>query len=194
MGSKVFGIPRERALLLKTLWEINTFIETGTYRMGTTLWAASYFERVFSIEAHLERYRANAAHPWEERDVPVSLWHGDSAILLPQILKEHIHERALFWLDAHFMDEDGYASECPVLAEIRAINEHPYANQHVILIDDARLFIAPPPPPFNPEQWPTIETIILELSQPVHRAVVVLDDVIYALPPALFRGWNRLRN
>ena len=53
---------------------------------------------------------------------------------------------ALFWLDAHagagFFGSD---DNCPLLDEIDACLVEARA-EHCILIDDARAFVAPPPP------------------------------------------------
>ena len=54
---------------------------------------------------------------------------------------DKIEERCIFWLDGHY--SDGVTAEgdeiTPVNTEIEVIAAHPIKN-HVILIDDARLF------------------------------------------------------
>jgi hypothetical protein len=80
--------------------------------------------------------------------------------MLPLIL-DHVQEPALIWLDAHWSRDLGYGrpefGECPVLAEIEAITCH--GLDHVVLIDDARYFVNPPPKPHKPDQWPTFDEI-----------------------------------
>jgi hypothetical protein len=56
---------------------------------------------------------------------------------------------------------------------------------HVVLIDDARLFLAPPPAPHDATQWPDISAICrLMAAHDSHRYVAVHDDVIIGVPGA----------
>ena len=75
----------------------------------------------------------------------------------------------------------GHDDECPVLEEIEAINSSPVS--HFVLVDDARLFLAPPPIPHRPEQWPDIMTICAYMAKhSSNRYVVVHEDVIVGVP------------
>jgi len=66
----------------------------------------------------------------------------------------------LFWLDAHWSGGDTYGEndECPLMDELKIIFQ--YRKNYVILIDDARLFMAPPPKPHKIENWPSIKEIV----------------------------------
>jgi len=67
---------------------------------------------------------------------------------------------ALFWLDAHAgAGFFGAADNCPLLDELEPCLEGPRAD-HCILIDDARAFVAPPPPPFGHRKWPSLDEVI----------------------------------
>ena len=57
-----------------------------------------------------------------------------------------------------------------------------HAAESVILIDDARLFFAPPDPPHKREQWPTFMDIADQVRQRHQRYVTALEDVIVAVP------------
>ncbi|MBI4494137.1 MAG: hypothetical protein HY690_15220 [Chloroflexi bacterium] len=74
-------------------------------------------------------------------DEHVSILHGDSSDVLPEILSK-IAEPALFWLDGHY--SGGVTArgkyETPVWQELQHILNHS-AAWHVILIDDARCFV-----------------------------------------------------
>src|SRR5207245_3027677 len=73
-------------------------------------------------------------------DPHVGILNGDSGQLLSAILRE-LRAPALFWLDAHYSG-DGTAKaaiETPILSELTSILSHAIRN-HVVLIDDARLF------------------------------------------------------
>lgn len=73
--------------------------------------------------------------------------------------------------------------ECPLLDELQLIA--PHADRHFILVDDARLFLTPPPRPHKPEQWPTLDQIYLAMA-PRYPAMFVIDDVVLLAP-----AWSR---
>ncbi len=100
---------------------------------------------------------------------------------LPMIV-EALDNLAIFWLDAHFSAGPtwGESKECPLLSEIEAINASDLDN--IILIDDARLFQAPPAPPHKIEHWPDIGQVIGKLTENKARHVAIIDDVIIATP------------
>lgn len=122
----------------KKYYGINILIETGTY-MGEMVEAMkNSFEKIYSIELNEELYQKVAKK--FAKDSNVSILHGDSGDVLPSLLK-NITEPALFWLDGHY--SGGVTSKgnfnTPIKNEIESIFKHPNKN-HVILIDDARLF------------------------------------------------------
>jgi hypothetical protein len=113
------------------------FIETGTY-YGLMLQAClSYFDKLVSIEIEPHFYRR--AQRIFKRHPSVTLLHGDSAKLLPELLAT-IRCPCLFWLDAHYSGGlTGRASvETPIRCELESVLNHPY--RHTILIDDANCF------------------------------------------------------
>ena len=94
-----------------------------------------------------------------------------------------IHEPAVFWLDAHWCGMDSYGSDdqCPIIEELGIIRSTDV--DHFILIDDARLFLSPPPLPNVIEQWPTIDLVSSTIQSgdgPYY--VVVFEDVVIAVP------------
>jgi hypothetical protein len=75
----------------------------------------------------------------------------------------------------------GENKECPIIEEIEIINRSEY--EQFIFIDDARLFLSPPPPPHEIEQWPDINLVLSTLSSAkTHRYIVIIEDVIIAVP------------
>jgi hypothetical protein len=56
------------------------------------------------------------------------------------------------------------------------------ALQHILLIDDARAFIAPPPPPFDYLKWPTLEDVMRHLQAHHNYHVVMLVDCLICTP------------
>jgi hypothetical protein len=184
MGICNYGAPRQEIEFLKSQYPVRYFVETGTYRGDTSEWAASLFEIVITIEG------SPALHKEAQQRLSllgnVECRCGDSRSLIPKILKDINSERALFWLDAHWMpDCFGSDSECPLIDEIKFIRAS--GAQHIILIDDARLFLAPPQLPHRATDWPTIDVVIGALNEPGSNAgyTFVYNDVIYNVPSVL---------
>ncbi|MEJ0067709.1 MAG: hypothetical protein WDO24_02070 [Pseudomonadota bacterium] len=88
----------------------------------------------------------------------------------------------MFWLDAHWSGgpSAGEVEECPLLDEIAIVASG--LDRHCVLIDDARLFLAPPEPPHNPDHWPTLCAITDALRTHHQPYIVVHQDVIIAVP------------
>ncbi|MBC8256524.1 MAG: hypothetical protein H8E85_04365 [Candidatus Marinimicrobia bacterium] len=156
---------------------IKYFVETGTYLGKTSLWAKNIFNIIFTIEKS-DKYFKKVKPLFEASNIVCI--HGDSSTKLKNILLE-IDGSAIFWLDAHWSGEDtsGYDYECPVIEEIKAINN--WAGNGIILIDDARLFLSTPCLPHNPLQWPSISELIYELDNN-KRFIVIIYDIIIAVP------------
>jgi hypothetical protein len=96
-----------------------------------------WFSNLDSIELDPALYRAACARFASKPNIHIHL--GDSAVLLPQIL-QGLAEPALFWLDAHFSGPGTSGQDQnPILMEVESVL-HDDRNDHVLLIDDARLF------------------------------------------------------
>ncbi len=126
-------------------FSMNNFIETGTYYGNMVLGVKDVFKRIFSVELDNNLY-INANRKFSVFP-HISIFHGDSGKVMPNILSL-IHEPCLFWLDGHWIGSIGPNNQVktgkgelttPILAELNHIFNHPIKN-HVILIDDARLF------------------------------------------------------
>jgi hypothetical protein len=171
---------QDLALALAAHFEIRDFVETGTY-MGDSLdWAATHFERVRTIEVR-EDFSAAARARWCDR-AKIQFLLGDSARKLKEVCKT-LTGPALFWLDAHaggghFGPED----RCPLLDEIKSIDAR--AFNHCLVIDDARAFVAPPPPPFDFQKWPSLDEIMATLLAKRSWHVVIIHDAMICVPPS----------
>ncbi len=158
------------------------FIETGTYVGETALWASQIFPHVFSIEKNPEFLKqAHAACAGRDN---IRLFLGESAGRLPEILAE-ANGPAIFWLDAHagggwFADKD----ECPLVEELRLIAARDVEDD-LIIIDDARGFTAPPPPPFDPDVWPPLHAVLDAADASRKRYTVLIEDAIISAPMRL---------
>lgn len=154
-------------------------VETGTYTGGGTRVLARTFETVVSIELSPEMH-AQATANLADLD-NVTLIQGDSRRELGPLSQSG--QPTFYFLDGHWSGGTtaGEESECPVLEEIAAISPgHP---DDCVVIDDARLFTAAPPPPHDPSQWPTVLELIdaLRAAHPQHL-ITVLNDQIIAVP------------
>lgn len=159
---------------------IGCFVETGTYLGASARFAASVFSRVVTIEIKRD-YHEQAMAQSQETNIEFLL--GDSALLLPDIVAG-LTGTAFFWLDGHagagfFAEEDN----CPLLAELKAIAASPHP--HVIIVDDARAFLAPPPPPFKFEAWPALRDVLDTACARFPYYCVVICDSIICVPKAM---------
>lgn len=125
----------------QTKYQLPVFVETGTAQAGTLQLVVDdgQFDEYHSIELDDEFYR-QAINKFDL--VPtVVIHHGESDKVLERLLPK-INKPCLFWLDAHWVggenDVMGSHGETPVMEEL----EHIFAtgHDHVILVDDARLF------------------------------------------------------
>lgn len=119
------------------------FIETGSMEGWTLRTARHYgFSHMHGIELNEDyyKYSINLLKNYPN----ITLWLGES----PEILSDlcpFLKEQATFWLDAHASGEyiaGGKYGRCPLIYELEAIKRSP-RNDHVIMIDDVRLFNTP---------------------------------------------------
>ena len=159
---------------------MDVFVETGTFEGQTIDTVLPFFEEIHTCEAS-ERLHLDVAR----RFAGVSKVHsalGDSGQILCDLMPRLKNRSVLFWLDAHWcVDEEtaGAHSQCPLLEELKAINE--LNAESVIAIDDARLFFCAPPKPYEVEQWPTFEAVLRALRglNPDHEIMAVNDILIF---------------
>lgn len=112
-------------------------VETGTYLGDMVFAQLKNFDRIFSIELSKDLFERAKKRFSNESNV--KLLHGDSGICMNEIMLM-LTEKALFWLDGHYSGGITAQAEkdCPVMEELQSILKSP--QEHVILIDDARLF------------------------------------------------------
>ncbi|MEN9728212.1 MAG: hypothetical protein RL434_2578 [Pseudomonadota bacterium] len=176
----VTPFPVDISLRLARLSGTRQFVETGTYQGQTARWAADHFDCVHTIERS-QTLHAAAAQALADRP-NVQAHHGDSRIVLPEVVKGLQSEPALFYLDGHWSGgvTAGKGDECPLLEELRLLRDR---SGDIILIDDARLFLSTPGGRLDPAQWPTMVEIVHAL--PGGGADVfmqIVDDVIFVVP------------
>lgn len=118
------------------------FIETGTYKGDSIKTALDFgFESLYSVELNDKLFRqcckrfSGISH--------LHLYCGDSPDVLQTIL-QNINSKCIFWLDAHYsysLNTPGSEKygPAPLLQELDSIAGSSI-NNHVIFIDDCRLF------------------------------------------------------
>ena len=175
------GVPHDLVLKLKRNFNISTFIESGTYQGQTALWAAQHFEKVYTIEKSIELYERVSAQYNNLHNV--NFLFGDTRAVLKDIVPKQ-QCASIYWLDAHWSGGITYGEkdECPLIRELEIINANSNFTEQFILIDDARLFLKPPPPPHNGNEWPDINQVIKTLTFNKNRYTAINEDVIINVP------------
>ena len=177
MGIVNFGIPLDETQHLQAKMNLNVAVEGGTYRGGTAKLLSGLFDKVYTIEKSdqmLQEAKQNLAACKN-----VVLLNGDTRSNLPQILKSE--DGILFWLDAHWSGGHTYGvnDECPLIEELELIFSSGIKT-FAIMVDDARLFMAPPPSPHAHEAWPSVADISAVL--PDGWDLIIWSDVIFITP------------
>jgi hypothetical protein len=180
MGAVSFSLDVELVTSLKKVLPLPIFVETGTFKGDTVNAMLPYFDRFITAELSEPLWKEVAERFAGEEKVEPYL--GNSPDVIAKFSPALNDSSVLYWLDAHWCvadDTSGEKSQCPLLEEIHAIGQ--LNDQSVILIDDARLFLAAPPAPHEISQWPSIDSIITALKQTSsqHELSVVNDVIIF---------------
>jgi hypothetical protein len=175
----------KRAILLgyKDKFNIGTLVETGTFLGDTVEFFRHKLDMVYSIE--LSDELAAKAIKRFAGIANVKIIQGDSGEILADIVKQ-ISSPALFWLDGHYSSEfyvnDEFIrtarseKDTPILKELGVLlNDH---RQHVILVDDARMFT-------GEGDYPTLKAISNLVKQSRHSFEVFVDRDIINIIPAI---------
>jgi glycosyltransferase involved in cell wall biosynthesis len=184
MGAVTFSLDSRLVKSLKETLPLTTFVETGTFKGDTVEIMLSFFDNLISFE--LSPVLCKEAAERFSTEKKVQIIQGNSGDLLSPLSESLTSQSTLYWLDAHWCVADntsGEQSQCPLLQEIRGIGK--LNAQSIILIDDARLFLAPPPKPHDVGQWPRFDHIVralYALSQ--QHELMVINDIIAFYPAA----------
>ena len=131
-------------------YDLKTLVETGTYRGDMVEAMKGHFSKVYSIELSEELFR-NAARRFHGSS-NVEIMQGDSGLVIEGLVNQ-LERPALFWLDGHYSAGKTAKGEkeTPVCEELNHILGGS-ALDHIILIDDARLFGTDP-------AYPTLDAV-----------------------------------
>ena len=185
MGAISFTLDPQLMSELRRQLLLEIFVETGTFRGDTMELARHEFPECHSAELSAEYYEAALLRFAGAANV--HLFQGDSPTLLRSQQPRFASRPTFFWLDAHWCAAEstaGEQSQCPLLDELSAIGSiHP---QSVVLIDDARYFLGPPPAPHEISGWPDWESVSAALRRlSTSHVIVCSNDVIHFLPASI---------
>jgi hypothetical protein len=157
------------------------FIETGSFLGATTAFASSLFPEVHTVESNpglfeaVRRRFASSPH--------VTCHPGHSPEVLETLLSG-LTERAVILLDAHWCGgQPTEGGDCPLLEELDAIAGD--GRDHVVIVDDAHLFLSPARPPMVTSEFPGLLEVLRRLDQLPQSHVTVFDDMIVRVPESM---------
>ncbi|CAN5463525.1 hypothetical protein BH10ACT11_BH10ACT11_12850 [soil metagenome] len=179
----LFHKSADSALLARLVMQLPParFVETGTYLGDGVEAALPFFTRIDTVE--IDDELVTGAQSRFENDATVHVHKGTSPDVLARLRSA---EPTVYWLDAHW-----YGSLrpnpplTPLLDELASIGE--LSVQQVVLIDDARHFLSPPPAPHPIQGWPTLTEVLESLAAvgPSHELLVVDDVIVFAASPLI---------
>lgn len=178
MGIISFSIPSDLVFTFSKKYDIKNFVETGTFKGNSSVWASNHFKNVYTIEIDETIYNETKNRSDAGNNIEFIL--GNSKDEIPKVI-EKLDGPAIFWLDGHWcVGAGGKEMECPINDELIAISKR---QDCVILIDDARCFLSKLPPPHNSEDWPRIDEIFALIKKYYPDYIVTIaQDVIVAVP------------
>ncbi len=150
-------------------FNISILIETGTYLGDMVKSQINNFEVIYSVELSKDLWKRAVKR--FDKFKKVKLLQGDSGLVLHDLVPR-ISERAIFWLDGHYSAGITAKGEkdCPIFEELSAIFKSKI--NHVLLIDDARLFV-------GENDYPTIEVLTnFILTNFPNSNVEIVNDMI----------------
>lgn len=117
---------------------LGCLVETGTYYGEMVAAVRRQFDLIYSIE--LDPKLAEYSRQRFKNYPQVKILEGDSGVLVPQVVAQ-LDRPALFWLDAGYYGVDLTKGDLSrLLTELSAILSGP-VGEHVVLMDDARMFV-----------------------------------------------------
>jgi len=152
-------------------------VETGTYKGDMVLAQKKYFDQIYSIELSKELY--TKAQKRFRGQNEITLLQGNSGEVIATVLKV-LKGPAIFWLDGHYSGGITATIEkySPINEELDTIITNNQL-QHVVLIDDARVF--------NGEHgYPTLEELKKLVAQKLPGYHFSIDEDIIRLVPTKF--------
>jgi glycosyltransferase involved in cell wall biosynthesis len=185
MGAVNFSLDEGLVKKIKTILPLDIFVETGTFKGDTIECIKNYFKEIHSVELSEVYYEFSKERFKDNHSI--KLYLDNSPDFLEKLRQSFSKKSVLYWLDAHWCVADktaGEKSQCPLLQEINAIRK--LNDKSIIIIDDARLFISPPPKPHEISHWPSFESLLEALKKLSDKhELIILNDTIIFYPTSL---------
>ncbi len=182
MGAIDFSVNEELLRFCAHQTAARRFVETGTFRGDSTAIGLKVFEECWSVE--LSPALFEAARQRFADEPRLRLFQGESPAFLKSQAEAFRSSPTVFWLDAHWCAADhtaGEDSQSPLLEELQALA--PLHADGVVLIDDARLYLSPPPAPHRVGDWPSFQDLLESCRQAAgEHGLSVLNDVLVLYP------------
>ncbi len=180
MGAITFSLDEQLLKFLCQHIKIEFFVETGTFEGDTVEIAQKYCKKIYSAELSPDYFQR--AKKRYAKNSNVHIMQGDSAQILKGLQPVLGNDTIAYWLDAHWCMADntaGELSQCPLLNEIEAIGT--LNENSIVMIDDARLFLAPPLAPHEISCWPSLSAVLDALSKlsSMHSLIILNDNFIF---------------
>jgi len=191
MGAISFSINENLVKRLVEETKASVFIETGTFKGDSLNQVLPFFQELHTAEVSSELYSLAARRFKDDHKVTCHL--GSSEKALQKILPQVSGKGVIFWLDAHWCEHDLVEhenSQCNLINELRVIKK--IDSKSVILVDDARYFLAPPPAPHDARTWPSLDQVIKELyNLSADHSLMVYNDNLIFLPKGVQNKMQR---
>ena len=158
---------------LANKYRINVLVETGTYLGDMVFAMQDSFEKIYSIE--LSPFYYQKAKQRFRKYNHINILEGDSGQILSALVPE-LKQPSLFWLDGHYSGGKTAMGEkeCPVFEELKSIFSS--TLNHIIAIDDARLFI-------GQNDYPTIDELHAFVNKiTLGKDISIQNDAIIITP------------
>lgn len=164
--------------LLKDVFHISTFVETGTFMGNTVNNALPFMKHIYSIELAPHLYEQAVEKFKEYTQVKIML--GSSDQLFPELLaKIDRSQRICFWLDGHYSEGETAKGNkfTPLVEELEAIKNAEIKNA-LILVDDIRACIE------SATDYPSVRELkeLIRAINPDYQFYIYGDIALACLP------------
>ncbi len=166
-------IKQRNIILYAHQYNLKIFVETGTYHGDMLEVLKNEFGLLYSVELSHDLFLKAKEKFRKTRHI--KLIQGDSGVELKKIVKE-LKKPALFWLDGHYSGGETARGkkDTPILEELITI--FGAKEEHIILIDDARLF-------GSAKDYPSLKELAFFCrNKKPNIDFVVLDDCVRITP------------
>lgn len=172
-------LPKRLVRSIRRKYNIQTFVETGTFEGKCSEWAAKIFKNVYTVELSKDIYKSTQERLKDIKNIHCHF--GNSSEFIKDVTL-NMDEMMFFWLDAHYSFGRTAGKDIlhPLLTECSCISSH--KQKHIIFIDDVRFLFFPRDVDFI-HRWPRIDEIIGIFNSSLHEySCYVFSDMLCVVP------------